>query len=120
MVMPRMLSLSAVQRQNATSRSIRSESIEQQGLMASAPIFRLIMLRTLAHVDNLKESTGQFSAKIGITRLRKRRLITRNKESVVEVFEAIVDPDLVFLIFLYVIGVCITLIYEAFKYMKGD
>lgn len=97
MLMPRMLSLSAVQRQSATSRSIRPKRIEQQGLIAGAPRFKLMRLRTFEHVESLRASLGQgLSAKTGVMRLRKRRLITRNKARVVEVLEAIVDLDLVF------------------------
>lgn len=91
MLMPRMLSLSAVQKQSAISRSIKPKRIEQQGLIAGAPRFKLMRLRTFAHVESFRASLGQvLTAKTGVMRLRKRILITRNKASVVEVFGAIV------------------------------
>lgn len=91
--MPRMLSFNAVQRQTATSRSTRPKIIEQQGLISGAPRFRLIRLRTFAHVESLRASLGQVipSTKTGVMRLRKRRLMTRNRASVLELFVAIVD-----------------------------
>ena len=90
MVMPRMLSLSAVQKQSAISRSIRPKRIEQQGLIAGAPRFKLMRLRIFAHVESLSWSLGQvFSATTRGMRLRKRRLITRNIATMVKVFAAI-------------------------------
>jgi len=85
--------LSAVQRQTATSRSIRPKRIEQQGLIAGAPSFKLMRLRTFEHVESLRTSLGQvLSAQLRVMRLRKRILVTRNKASVVEVFGAILIP----------------------------
>lgn len=53
MVMPRMLSLNAVHKQSAISRSIRPKIIKQQGLIAGAPRFnKLMRLRTFAHVES--------------------------------------------------------------------
>ena len=91
MVMPRMLSLSALQKQSAISRSIRPKRTEQQGLIAGAPRFKLMRLRIFAQVESLSWSLGQvFSATTRGMKLRKRRLITRNIViSMVEVFAAI-------------------------------
>lgn len=115
-VMPRMLSLSALQKQSAISRSSRPKRTEQQGLIAGAPRFKLMRLRIFAQVESLSWSLGQvFSATTRGMKLRKRRLITRNIViSMVEVFAAIYNwCRFCILVFLY--EICICLLFSAME-----
>ncbi|KAL4364162.1 hypothetical protein GQ457_04G037360 [Hibiscus cannabinus] len=103
---PKMLALSAVQRQAAASRSTRPWRREQHGITGGEPTTTLTKLSTLAHTPSLRASLGHLPRADGVgvgvgfglvegqelqalPREKKRMLSAKKRAMEAELFEAI-------------------------------